>query len=92
MERHRPENHSMGAYRIADLHKLSGIVPAGLLNRVAAVGGIPDRGPGSYSVPKAIKIAEIAEDQKNREKQNAFPQTKEQRRQWNINNRMIPRF
>ena len=47
------------AMQFTDIFRqLNGIVSPGIMNRVGTLGGeIPDRGPGKYSIPNAIKAA-----------------------------------
>lgn len=42
---------------LGDVARLVGLVPSGLVNRVIQCGGIPDSGPGTYSVPRALQAA-----------------------------------
>lgn len=48
---------------ISDIFSLSGIVSQGILNIVVNQGGIPERGPGSFSVPNALKRQEASRKQ-----------------------------
>lgn len=74
MERNRPT--------ITDIYgQLSGRVSMGLINRVGSLGGVPESGPGRYSVRRALQP---------RVSSNSM-QSKSDRRSWNLNNQQSPR-
>jgi hypothetical protein len=62
----------------SDIFQLTGIVPTGLINRVAQCGGIPESGPGCRSIPRALDKAKMVEKPLA---------SKEQRRSWNLNHK-----
>lgn len=64
------------------LYGLKGIVPEGLFRRVEQVGGIPDSGPGSHSIPNTLESARRALIYP------AVSTSKDQRRAWNQNNKI----
>lgn len=70
--------------RKVDVGSLRGRVPEGVLNRVIKGGGVvPEKGPGSFSVPNALRgLAKT--DQKG----SGDPQTLQGRRQWNSNHQV----
>lgn len=76
------EKDRMRNFRIDDLSKFSGVIPEGLLNRMATIGGIPCRGPGCKSIPRIFQMLDLPRP---------IEQTKTQRRQWNMNNRLNKR-
>jgi hypothetical protein len=69
----------MRNFQIDDLSKFLGIIPDGLINRMASFGKIPDTGPGCKSIPKKIQLFNSPRP---------IPQTLTERRQWNKSNRL----
>lgn len=69
--------------RIHDIFQLQGHVGNGIINKVIFAGGIPANGTGSYSVPRALRQIE-----KSERNGHATPQTKKDRRDWNLSHRM----
>lgn len=73
--------------------QLNGRVSPGIMNRVGELGRIPDEGPGRYCVPRVLQTQAVLEREKvGRERTKAqgihFPQTKTERRSWNLNHKI----
>lgn len=61
--------------RMGDIYPLQGMVSPGIFNRIVQQGGIPEQGPGRFSVPNALRREESLKNQK--------PTTLEERRNSN---------
>jgi hypothetical protein len=71
---------------INDISRLQGRVGDGVINRVIEIGGVPDNGPGKHSVPRALR--QIERDHLLISSSRPGMQTKEDRRDWNLNHRL----
>ena len=60
---------------------LLGRVPDKVITRAMQLGGIPESGPGRYSIPNALENTRCI---------TAPPTSKAQRAQWNFNHRLNP--
>lgn len=77
--------------RISDIFPFRGMVPPGIFNIMIQQGGIPERGPGSHSVPNALEKERRHALEEQWRQRGLSIRTLEERRAWNSNNQLFSR-